>query len=158
MVGLQHSFRVYAELSTAGSSVSVTGSIGIVNQDVPLLSYTLDGEDNGLYMFDSEHPHILYSSPPLQEGYHVLSLTLLTNASVLSIEGILITTNDVETGPPLHLLWTTHRLGIIGIACGVSVLVLIVFLALFVFFRRRKHDVGKSRFIGLCVVSYMRTL
>ena len=152
MVGLQHSFRVYAELSTAGSSVSVTGSIGIVSQDVPLLSYTLDGKDNGLYMFDSEHPHILYCSPPLQEGHHVLSLTLLTNASVLSIEGILIATNDVETGSSFHMLWTRHRLGIIGIACGVPVLVLTVFLALFVFFRRRKRDVGKFLFIGVCVV------
>ncbi|KAF8347790.1 hypothetical protein F5887DRAFT_666164 [Amanita rubescens] len=159
MASLQHSFRAYAELSTAGSSVCVTGSIGIVSQDVPLLSFILDGEDNGkLYMFDSERPHILYSSPPLQEGHHVLSLTLLTNASVLSIEGILIATNDVETGSPLHILWTRHRLGIIGIACGVPVLVLIVFLALFVFFRRRKRDVGGFLFIGLCVVSFMRTL
>lgn len=136
--------------------MSITGSIGIVSEDVPLLSYTLDGEDNGFYMFDSEHPHILYSSPPLQEGHHVLSLTLLANTSVLSIEGLLFTTNDVETGSPLHILWTRHRLGIIGVACGV--LVLIVFLVLFIFFRRRKRDVGRFLFIGLYAVLYMRTL
>lgn len=124
-----------------GSSASLTGTIGLVGADIPPLSYTLDGEDNRVFTFDSERPHILYSSPPLHNGHHTLSLTLLTNMSFLSIESMLITVNDVETGPFPRISWTRHRIieAICGAIIGV-VAVIVILLALFIFFRRRKRD------------------
>ncbi|KAF8623223.1 hypothetical protein AX15_006458 [Amanita polypyramis BW_CC] len=126
-----------------GSLVSIAGTIGIVNVDIPSLSCLLDGRDNCSYTFDSERTHTLYSSAPLQEGHHTLSITLLTNASILSIEGILVGTNDINIKPFSHTSWTRHR--IIEIVCGVlaGVLVVAILLSLLFIFirRRRKQDI-----------------
>ncbi|KAK2463611.1 hypothetical protein APHAL10511_004362 [Amanita phalloides] len=123
-----------------GSSVSVIGSIGMVDKDLPFLSYALDGEDNGLITFDSERPHILYSSPPLQPDRHILTLTLLTNASILSIEGVMVTVNNVEERSLDHTWWTRR---IIEIVCGTLagiVLLTTILLALFISIQRRKRE------------------
>lgn len=120
----------------------------MVGATTPPLAILLDGQDDSSFSFDSERPHILYSSPPLQQGYHTLSLVLLTNSSFLSIEGMVVATTDIvaRSGFLSQISWV--KLHIIEIICAIAaaaVVILGVFLASFIYFRRRRRQT--SRFL-----------
>ncbi|KAF8637575.1 hypothetical protein AX17_002644 [Amanita inopinata Kibby_2008] len=126
--------------------VSVTGTIAMVDALDPssrLLRYTLDGqEDRSFNPFDTETTHILYSSPALPQGQHTLSLTLLTNASILSVEGMFITyTASAGEALPRMLLNKQQTVAIVGAAVAVVMLLAILWLALFISNRRRENTV-----------------
>lgn len=132
-----------------GSALSIAGSAGMVNVATSPVSFMLDGQDNTSLAFNSERPHILYSSPTLQQGKHTLFLTLLTNTSFLSIESVQITVADIGTKSE-HIVWTKPNIA--AIICGAVIAFAIVttLIALFIRHHLRKrptilHSTGPLR-------------
>lgn len=108
------------------------GTVQPENIENSPLSYVLDGEDDLAFLFNASSPTI-YSSPELMQGSHTLAIRLLDSNATLSVSGGNIATS--QPAPTNH-----HRtIAIIAGTVGGFVVLTVIFLALFLFYRRRRQ-------------------
>ncbi|KAF8217079.1 hypothetical protein K438DRAFT_1925996 [Mycena galopus ATCC 62051] len=127
-----------ATFSFNGTLITVAGTVQYdqtgQNFTNSPLSYVLDGEDDLMFLFNASSP-VIYSSPELLLGLHVLSIRLMSENTTLSVSG-----GNITTSQPAGANGDRHRtIAIIaGTLCGCIFLAVII-LALFLLNRRRRH-------------------
>ncbi|KAJ7210422.1 hypothetical protein GGX14DRAFT_94990 [Mycena pura] len=130
-------FNATVSFSFNGTTITILGTLQpdrlaqTATANSPLI-YVLDGEDDHTFLFNASSPTI-YSSPRLLQGPHSLAIRLANDNTTFSVSGGSVATAQPESA--------NHRrtIAIVAGTLGGFVVLSLVFVALFLFYRRRRR-------------------